>query len=342
MDRGFFLTLQAIQRQLAAMPCDFYLLRLIHNHTRKVLPGDRLWTAPQITYGPTVGFLRARNREGYDVYFHPSAFEHNAGYILLDLDQADPAILETMRAHGHQPCVMMETSPGHGTCVPHLQAWVRVSAQPLEPAVASQISKQLARLYHGDRASADWRHLGRLAGFTNRKPQRRSAAGWPPWVKILHATAGLASNGASLIEAASRRVALAGAVSVPSPPAHSHSRSYAACNSIHASCNVLPPDQAATLYQTWLHRLHIPQRFVQPDWSIADLWIAQELLGRGTPPAEVKNILRLASPNFPRRHADPEDYLERTLARAVQRATFPARWVAPTLPIHARRPNRSS
>ena len=33
LDRGFFLTLQAIRRQLAAMPYDFYLIRLIHHAT---------------------------------------------------------------------------------------------------------------------------------------------------------------------------------------------------------------------------------------------------------------------------------------------------------------------
>jgi hypothetical protein len=77
-----------------------------------------------------------------------------------------------------------------------------------------------------------------------------------------------------------------------------------------------------------LGRLRIPQRFPEADWSIADLWIAKELLLRRTPAAEVQSILRLASPQFPRRHAAPEDYLRRTLQRAardVAQAPFPAR-----------------
>ena len=44
-DRGFFLTWQAMRRQLAAMPCELYLIRLIHQQTRKAFPGERLWTA---------------------------------------------------------------------------------------------------------------------------------------------------------------------------------------------------------------------------------------------------------------------------------------------------------
>jgi hypothetical protein len=315
MDRGFFLTLQALRRQLAAMPCDFYLIRLIHHHTRKALPGDRLWTAPQVTHCPTVRFLRARNREGFDIYFQPYEFRRNAGFILLDLDHCDPVVLDDMRANGHPPCVMIETSPGH------LQAWVQVSRQPLEPAVATEIGRQLAGLYQADRASSDWRHLGRLAGFTNQKPQRRLPSGWPPWVKLLHATVGLAPNGSSLIEAAGHRVALAPAACPPLPDSHCGSPTPSPSNNpLHLA---LPAD-AAAVYQTWLNRLRIPHRFPHPDWSIADLWIATALLSRGVTAVDVKTILRLASPQFPRRHANPEDYLQRTLARAVHRATLPA------------------
>jgi hypothetical protein len=67
-DRGFFLTLHAVRRQLAAMPNELYFIRLIDHSTRRVCPGERLWDAGQSMGGSTVRFLRARNREGYDVY----------------------------------------------------------------------------------------------------------------------------------------------------------------------------------------------------------------------------------------------------------------------------------
>jgi hypothetical protein len=91
-----------------------------------------------------------------------------------------------------------------------------------------------------------------------------------------------------------------------------------------------------------LHRLHIPQRFPHPDWSIADLWIAKELLRRGASAAEVKSILRLASPQFPRHHADAEDYLRRTLTRAthdIASAPFPARDAAVFTPSFSTQPS---
>jgi hypothetical protein len=90
---------------------------------------------------------------------------------------------------------------------------------------------------------------------------------------------------------------------------------------------------AGTVYQSCLHRLGILQRFPHPDWSIADLWIAKELLRSGLPAAAVKTVLQQGSPDFPRRHADPEDYLHRTLTRALtMTAAFPARAPSPPSP----------
>jgi hypothetical protein len=180
-DRGFFLTWQAIRKQLAAMPNELYVIRLIHSQSRRAFPGERLWTAAQLLSAAIIRFLRARNREGCDVYVQPYAGHQNAGYLLVDLDGAEPRVVEDMRAHGHDPCVVVQTSPGH------LQAWIQLSTTPLEPAVATAAGKQLARAYGGDLASTDWRHLGRLAGFTNQKPARRTPRGYAPWVRIVHA-----------------------------------------------------------------------------------------------------------------------------------------------------------
>jgi hypothetical protein len=124
--------------------------------------------------GSVARFLRARNQQGYDIYLLPYAEQCNAGYILIDLDHATADVLPRMRASGHEPCVVLQSSPGH------LQAWIRVSTIPLEPALATAVSKQLARTYGGDLASTDGCHLGRLAGFTNQKLQRRTATGYAP------------------------------------------------------------------------------------------------------------------------------------------------------------------
>src|SRR6202451_1404745 len=176
-DRGLMLTAQAIRRQLAAMPHELYLVRLIHQPTKRPFPGARLWTAQQLLSLAPIRFLRARNREGGRSLVPPYSQDHNAGYILVDLDRAEPTGLTAMSTQGHEPCVVLQTSPGH------LQAWVHVSSTPLPPAIATAIGQQLARAYGGDRASTDWRHLGRLAGFTNQKPRPLFHTGNPPWAR---------------------------------------------------------------------------------------------------------------------------------------------------------------
>lgn len=309
-DRGLALTRQAIRRQLAAMPHDLYLVRLIHQPTRRPFPGQRLWTAAQLTTVATVRFLRIRNRQGCDVYFHPFAEDYNAGYVLIDLDGADPAVLATMRANGHPPCVVLQTSPGH------LQAWIQVSRSRLPPAVATAAARQLARLYGGDWASADWRHLGRLAGFTNQKPSRRTPGGYAPWVKIVHASAGVAPQGHALLPSDLPSSPPAWRPIEGTPPDPSRH-----CSHLEpATPPCLSAAEATAVYQGCVQRWRIAQRFPQPDWSIVDLWVARHLLRAGTPAVRVQAILRLASPHFPRRHGNPEDYLHRTLARAA----FPA------------------
>ena len=311
-DCGFIITLQAIRRQLVAMPHEIYLIRLIHHTTRRSFPGERLWTASQLGHAATVRFLRMRNREGCDIYIQPyAAQDRNAGYILVDLDCTNPAVMESMRANGHDPCVVLQTSPGH------LQAWIHLRTSPLEPSVATAAGKQLARAYGGDLASTDWRHLGRLAGFTNQKPERRTPGGYAPWVKIVHAHPGLALSADGLLQSAIQLPAPALLLTqgtIPGKPSPCAGRMQ----------NALPPSivtaEATQIYQGWMQRWRIAERFPQPDWSIVDFWIARQLLSQGTSADLVQAILQLASPHFPRRHADPHDYLRRTVARAA----FPA------------------
>jgi hypothetical protein len=314
-DRGLHLTLRAVRRQIAAMPHDLYLVRLIHNQTRRAFPGERLWTAAQLTHPATLRFLRVRNREGCDVYLQPYAENRNPGYILVDLDHTGLEVVETMRADGLAPCVVLQTSPGN------LQAWMHISSTPLQPAVASSIGKLLAQRYGGDLASTDWRHLGRLAGFTNQKPQRRNWRGHAPWVKVLYAHPGLTAQGDALLPASD-----CGLPDLPRPASAPRAR----WPITHTDTLVHPA--AAGIYADWLHRLHIPERFPQPDWSIADKWIAKELLRHGTGAPQVAAILRAGSPGFPRRHSHPDDYLSRTLSRAareLEASPFPRRDPSP-------------
>ncbi|MBV8902221.1 MAG: hypothetical protein JOZ22_01175, partial [Acidobacteriia bacterium] len=225
---------------------------------------------------------------------HPDSWDQNAGFILVDLDRATRSVLDRMRRNGHHPCLVLQTSPGR------LQAWIQVAIAALEPCIATAVARQLARDYGGDPGSADWRHMGRLAGFTNQKPIRRNHCGDAPWVKIVHAQAGLAPNADALVKSA-----LHGLSAATVQPGR-----WRSLPSIDAR-------GAAALYHDCLKRWRITERFGPPDWSVVDLWVARHLLSQGVPASQVQLILQIGSPQFPRRHGNPDDYLRRTVTRAA-------------------------
>ena len=283
--RGLDLTLAALRAHLASMAWPGYELRLIDVHGRRCV-ATRYWTAAQLLDPATVRFLRARNQEGCDVYFRPHAAAESAGYLLLDFD-GGPCPLAVMRAAGHTPCVVVETSPGHQ------HAWVRVSLHSVSPGWATAVARWLAGRYGADAASAEWRHLGRLAGFTNRKPARLQPNGLPPWVRVVW------QRGAAM--------AVVAGVIAPAP----------------FTGPVWPTGVAgvepcrSSLYQQCLDALRLLERFPAPDWSIADYRVARLLLQQGCGAARVADILRQGSPGFPRLHPKPDDYLRRTVQSAA-------------------------
>src|SRR5947207_214603 len=86
-----------------------------------------------------------------------------------------------MKREGFVPAVLVETSP----C--NFQAWLN-HGKELERSLSTAVAKTLAARFHGDLGSADWRHFGRLAGYTNRKEKYRHPDGHFPYVLLLEST----------------------------------------------------------------------------------------------------------------------------------------------------------
>jgi hypothetical protein len=74
-----------------------------------------------------------------------------------------------------QPALVVETSSHN------FQVWLN-HGRTLDQKTSTCAAKELAKRFGGDPSSADWRHFGRLAGFTNRKPERRLQDGLAPLV----------------------------------------------------------------------------------------------------------------------------------------------------------------
>ncbi|MGE0105842.1 MAG: RepB family DNA primase [Thiomonas sp.] len=118
----------------------------------------RKWSRSELER--SVPWLKRMNARGNDIYVRPDG-DH--GLVLVDDLNAEA--LERMQREGYAPAALLETSPGN------FQAWVKLSEAPLSVAVRTRAAQGLAQHYGGDLNSADGRHFGRLAGFTNRKPQ---------------------------------------------------------------------------------------------------------------------------------------------------------------------------
>jgi hypothetical protein len=142
---------------------------------------NREWSRAELEQ--SAAWLKRMNAKGSDIYIRPAG-EH--GFVLVD--DVKPDALARMRADGFAPAASIETSPGN------YQAWVKLSDKPLSAEERRIAAQGLAKHYGGDLNSADSRHYGRLAGFTNQKPQY-IRDGRQPYV-LAHECPGKAATGA--------------------------------------------------------------------------------------------------------------------------------------------------
>ena len=147
--------------------------------------------------GRLLPWLKYRNAHGGNIYVRP-AWPH--AMTLVD-DLSSDAVL-AMQAQGFEPSLLIETSPDN------FQAWLD-NGRLMDKPVATRVARLIAARFSADENSADWRHLGRLAGFTNRKEKYRDAGGRFPFVRlhpVLAPTDGYA-EAASVVAEAERDLA---------------------------------------------------------------------------------------------------------------------------------------
>ena len=174
-----YLTQQAVERFAAALQADTYNIRLLNPETDEARAFP--YTSAQLTSPKTVAFLRLQNQHGFNVYARPVGWQ----YVLLD-DLTRPALAD-LKADDVRPCLLIETSPDN------FQAWLILPDIPADRAEAKAVCRSLAGAYRADLASAEPDHVGRLPGFTNRKPKYRQANGYFPFVKLHRAAYRLAN-----------------------------------------------------------------------------------------------------------------------------------------------------
>ena len=172
------ITTVAVRAQIAAMGAEVFELGLFKPDTAEPGSGPpmlpRTWDVAGLMR--SIPWLRLQNSQGRNIYVRPQG-EHNLSLV----DDLNHAVVEQMKRAGFQPAAVIETSPGN------YQAWLK-HPERLPKDLGTAAARVLAREFGGDLGAADWRHFGRLGGFTNRKPSRRGADWLYPFVRVIEAT----------------------------------------------------------------------------------------------------------------------------------------------------------
>ena len=157
---------EALELQLRALAADQYEFGIfvVDKMIRRVWPAEEALASAR--------WMRYMNVRGAHIYLRP------AGTDFVLLDDATTGALAAMRRDGLSPAAVVETSPANH------QVWLRFPDQ-LGRDIATSVAQVLAHRYQCDMGSADFRHLGRAAGFTNRKRKHRDENGRFPWIRLI-------------------------------------------------------------------------------------------------------------------------------------------------------------
>ena len=182
-------TVEVVERQLEAMASDVFEVGLFKPDAPEgaAIMVPRVWDTASLL--KSIPWLRHENSDGRHIYVRPHG-EHHLSLI----DDLTPEAVRTMKREGFGPALVVETSPGN------LQAWLR-HADTLDRETSTAAARALAHRFGGDTGAADWRHYGRLSGFTNRKAKyRHPITGLHPFVRLVEASGDVFSEAPRFIE----------------------------------------------------------------------------------------------------------------------------------------------
>lgn len=284
-------TQMAVERQLNAFYAQSFEVGVREQATSKFTL--LAWNSDALRN--SVGWLKHKNANGHDIYVRPNG---SLGIVLVD-DLNRESIVK-LKEHGLNPAMVIETSPKN------YQAWIRLQNKELDKGVATRAAKFMAKKFNGDMNSADWRHFGRLAGFTNRK-KRHFKNGRYPYVIIHEWNGSIAPMAEKLI---------------------------GVC--LHAE-EVRKPDQAVKpngidsvnesgIYMRFAKRiLHLNRHKAwssNPDWSRMDWMIAKDMIRSGVPLSTIRDAIIRESPNLEERHKGrATKYVDHTLRKLTEQMT---------------------
>lgn len=176
-------TAQAVAAQVEAMGCATFEVGVFNAEKGQML--TKVWDRETVL--KSVPYLKYQNMQGNHIYIRPAG-AHN----LTMVDDLSADKIQQMKKAGHTPALVVETSPNN------FQAWLK-HHETLPTDLSTKVSKEVATLYGGDLGSADWRHYGRLAGFTNCKKKYQKQNGLYPFVVLKEASGNQYDNASAFV-----------------------------------------------------------------------------------------------------------------------------------------------
>jgi RepB DNA-primase from phage plasmid len=280
-EKSAVIVIRLVRAQLRAMGCEHFDLGIKREGEMILREGQGVGDIER-----AIKWLRHENGKGAHIYIRPAG-THGLS-LIDDLTFEDT---ERMKAEGFEAAAIVETSPNN------FQAWLKHS-QLLDAPTSTRAAKALAQRFGGDRSSADWRHFGRLIGFTNPKPERQLPSGLRPFVRLRSATGRVYSKASEFL--AGIRASDDGRIEQGEEPRKPRRRRQA-----HTGVKPLQEFHAAPAYAGDLHR--------------ADMAWAKHAAGRGLTVEQIKEVLLdgrdLSKKGGRKRQLE---YAERTARKAVE------------------------
>ena len=280
-------TPEAVEKQSKAMGTKAFEIGLFDPRAAQGVMLPRVWELETLLR--SVSWLRLKNAEGRNIYIRPSG-EHSLSLI----DDATIQVIERLKSEGFAPAIVLETSPGN------FQAWLH-HGQILPKRLSTLAARLLASRFGGDLASADWRHYGRLAGFTNRKDKHRKTDGTFPYVRLHEATGAVYSKAVAFL-AEVKTLYEAEQTKLP-PPAFLRRRSRCRSN-----LKSIEDFRTKPIYGG--------------DQTRVDLAYAVYALAHGVPENEARNALASRDLTHKGDRKRQHEYIDRTIKKARERIEY--------------------
>lgn len=263
------------------------------------LPKQRIRTGDAESMMKSVGWLRLMNSRGYDVFLRPAERSDGLAPPLVFVDDITEEQASKIAAAGYAWTALVESSVGN------FHGWLNLGGEPRPRAEISAAAKIMAREFGGDPSSADWRHFGRAVGFTNKKPSR-AVNGLAPFARLRIQSELASPAGEALLVRARADLAAEAA----------HRREQKKREAHEARASVFGGDQAMGDIVARFRAARARHRGPDQSDSAADFSACMAMMNHGFSDEQVAAALREARPDLADRHADPDDYIKRTITNA--------------------------